>query len=133
MTAIRSRGALRLHTRDAKVRLAAATARSTSAAVPALTSHKGDPVAGLTTVKRPLATEPVNLTSMQCPFSERSVAARACQSAVLKDANVIRIPPVHCLKPCDILPYRASSGVRAASRRRNQSTAGELLPPTAIS
>src|ERR1700675_2660055 len=133
MTAILSRGARRLHTRDAKVRLAAATARSISAAVPALTSHSGDPVAGLTTVKRPLAAESANLPSMKCPVSYRNAAARACQSPVLKFDNVMRIPLVHLLKPCDILPYRASAGMRAASRRRNQSTAGDPPPPAAIS
>src|SRR5260221_9225510 len=50
-----------LHTRDAKVRLAAATSRSISATGPALTSHSGDTVAGLTTVKRPLAAASRNL------------------------------------------------------------------------
>ena len=60
MTAMRSRGALRLHTREAKLRLADATATSMSAAVPALTSHSGEPVAGFTTVKRPCLTESTN-------------------------------------------------------------------------
>jgi len=59
MIAMRSRGALRLQTREAKLRLAAATARSMSAAVPALTSHSGAPVAGFTTVNRPRATDHV--------------------------------------------------------------------------
>ncbi len=66
---MRARGAMRLHTLDFTVRFAAATARSMSAAVPALTSHSGSPVAGLTTVKRPLAAESTNLPSMKCPFS----------------------------------------------------------------
>ena len=42
---------------DIDLAVAAATAKSMSAAVPALTSHRGAPVAGFTTVKRPRATE----------------------------------------------------------------------------
>ena len=69
MTAMRSRGALRLQTREAKLRLAEATATSMSAAVPALTSHRGVPVAGFTTVKRPRATESTYWPSMKCRVS----------------------------------------------------------------
>ena len=90
---MRSRGAIRLQTRDLTVRLAAATAKSMSADVPALTSHSGVPVAGLMTVNRPFATESTNFPSMKWPVSYFSFAARACQSLVLKEARLIDSSP----------------------------------------
>jgi acyl-CoA reductase-like NAD-dependent aldehyde dehydrogenase len=49
--------------------LAAATARSTSVRVPALTSHSGSRVAGLMTVKRPRSCDSTLSPSMKCPVS----------------------------------------------------------------
>src|SRR5277367_3709612 len=151
MIAIRSRGALRLQTREAKLRLADATAKSMSADVPALTSHKGFPVAGFTTVKRPRATESTYWPSMKWRVSYRTPAARACQSFVVKDVkfmrrtpNALRLMPqirgLYGIRNYSEFSYgsfggRASAinGMRATSCRRNAAAAGAACAPSAAS
>ena len=100
MTAMRSRGALRLQTREAKLRLAAATARSMSAAVPALTSHSGAPVAGFTTVNRPRADRIDVLAVDEMPGFVARAAARACQSLVVRDVKFIVLLPINVAGEC---------------------------------